>query len=613
MSKAFTTEIRDQIAFVNFDLPGAKVNILSPAIMEELDGMLDKLTTEKELSGMIVLSGKKNNFIAGADISIIEKITSKSEGEALATRGQEVFNKLERLPFPTVAAINGSCLGGGTELALACTYRVISDAPGSFMGLPETRLGIIPGFGGTQRLPPLVGITEAIRMITSGGRVYAKQAKRKGLVDEVVPVEYLIKAAEKLIKRYLADKRPCGRCLPPLPTLLDRFPPWQKIVFNKARQLVSKKSGGHYPALPAAIAAIEEGVRRGHEKGMASEARTLGLMALTPTARNLQKVFRLHEQFSKKIPGGEEFDNIGVVGAGIMGGGIVALIAEHGMEARLINRSTKGLKTALGFLAGHLDKKRRKHIYTRAQVEKVSNRVTYDTIMRGMHEMDAVIEAVIENMEVKKEILARIGGEATEDTLILSNTSSLSITEMAEAVPTPERVAGLHFFNPVDRMQLVEVIHGEKTSRETVNRVMALARHLGKIPVPVSDRPGFLVNRLLLPYLNEAARILEEGADIHQIDRALEKFGMPMGPFRLLDMVGLDIAAHVADILHRGFGERMTPSPLLTRMQDAGHLGPKSGSGFYLYNKSGKGKIDPQIMSRSSWTTRTDGPLRTGR
>jgi len=330
---------------------------------------------------------------------------------------------------------------------------------------------------------------------------------------------------------------------------------------------------------------------------LSNEAKTLGRLAVTPTARNLQRVFRLHEHFSKKEPSTGKFSNIGVVGAGVMGGGIIALIAEHGMEARLINRSTKGLKTALGFMSDHLTKRTRKHIYTKVQAESVGNRVTYDTVMRGMHELDAVIEAVVEKMEVKKEILGRIADNVSEDTLILSNTSSLSISEMAEEVPVPERVAGLHFFNPVDRMKLVEVIHGKDTSPETITRVMALARRLGKIPVPVKDKPGFLVNRLLLPYLNEAARILEEGADITQIDRALEKFGMPLGPFRLLDMVGLDIASHVADILHQGFGERMTPSPLLATMQEAGRLGRKSGSGFYLYDKSGKQKLDPQIMS----------------
>lgn len=597
MTKALACEISADIVTITFDLPDAKVNILSPAVMTEFSELLEQLAANTELLGVIVISGKENNFIAGADISVIENISSEGEGELLAARGQEIFNRLAQLPCPTVAAINGSCLGGGTELALACTYRVISDNPGSFMGLPETQLGIIPGFGGTQRLPVLVGLGEAIRMITTGARVQAGQARRIGLVDEVVPVEYLRQAALRIISNHQISKKACGRCLPTLPTLLDRLPFWQKIVFRKARRLVNKKAGDHYPALAAAVDTIEAGVRLGLAKGLAYEARTLGRLAVTSTAKNLQKVFRLREHFSKVVTGSDRFQNIGVVGAGIMGGGIVALVAEKGLEVRLINRSTKGLKTAMGFLAAHLGKKQARHIYSRPQADLVRNRVTYDTVMRGMGEMDVVIEAVVEKMEVKQEILARISEEVSGSTLILSNTSSLSISEMAQAVPGPERVAGLHFFNPVDRMPLVEVIHGEMTSPETIDRVMAFAGQIGKIPVSVKDRPGFLVNRLLLPYLNEAARILEEGSDISQIDHALKNFGMPMGPFQLLDMVGLDIADHVADILHQGFGDRMLPSPILAAMQDAGRLGRKSNSGFYLYDKSGRGTVDPQIMT----------------
>ena len=596
MPTTLKIEIKDDIAVLTFDLPDSKVNILKQTVMDELADCLEELGRQAGLKGLILTSAKKSNFIAGADISVIENIASEAEGMALAARGQRVFAILAGLPFPTVAAIHGSCLGGGTELALACTYRILTDDRGSFLGLPETQLGIIPGFGGTQRLPRLVGIAEAIRMITTGARVFARAALRKGLVDEVVVAENLMPAARKRILHHRAGKRSRSLCQPTCLNLLDRVPIWRRLVFSKARQIAAKRSGGNYPAIPAAIDAIEKGSRDGLSKGLENEARLLGKLAVTETAKNLLKVFRLQESFSQvDTEPARDFTNIGVVGAGIMGGGIVALIADHALQVRLINRSTKGLSVALGFMNKLLAGQQRKGIHSAALSERIKSRVTYDTVMRGMDDLDAVIEAVVEDMEVKKTILAKIAGAVADDTLILSNTSSLSITEMAGAVSNPGRVAGLHFFNPVARMKLVEVIYGEQTSDMTLNQAMALSRRLGKIPVLVKDRPGFLVNRLLLPYLNEAARMLEEGADIGRIDQAMLRFGMPMGPFKLLDMVGLDIAAHVADILFTAFGARMKPSPLLTRMMEAGRLGRKSGQGFYDYSRSKGAAVDPGI------------------
>ncbi|MBU0480301.1 MAG: enoyl-CoA hydratase/isomerase family protein [Proteobacteria bacterium] len=596
--KAFKFDRRDDgIGEVTFDLPDSKVNILSPSVVVELEELISGLAGDPGLKGVIFASGKKDNFIAGADISVIEKIGSEEEGVALASQGQKVFNDLAALPFPTVAVIDGSCLGGGTEFALACTYRVLSDNPKSFLGLPETQLGIIPGFGGTQRLPRLVGIVEAVRMITSGARIYGGKALRMGLVDEVAAVENLPAAAVKLISGH-PERKQCRFCMGTFVAQLDRFPLWRWLVFRQARQEVTKKTGEHYPALFKAIDAIEQGLSAGMAKGLEVEATLLGRLAVTGTARNLQKVFRLHEKFSRVDTSSvKNFAKIGVVGAGVMGGGIVGLIAEHAMQPRLINRSTKGISVALEAISRVLAGKLRKRIYTRDQVERLKGAVTWDTTMRGMHTLNAVIEAVVEEMAVKKKILADIAGVVGNSTLILSNTSSLSITEMAKDVQNPARVAGFHFFNPVDRMKLVEVIHGEQTSEETVAKGMALAKRLGKIPVRVKDSPGFLVNRLLLPYLNEAARMLEEGGRIDRIDRAMTAFGMPLGPFRLLDMVGLDIAAHVAEILNRAFGERMRPSPLLASMQVAGRLGNKNGRGFYDYGSKRNGDLADDIYS----------------
>jgi 3-hydroxyacyl-CoA dehydrogenase/enoyl-CoA hydratase/3-hydroxybutyryl-CoA epimerase len=499
---------------------------------------------------------------------------------------------LADLPFPTVAAINGSCLGGGTELALACDYRIITDDSRSFLGLPETQLGIIPGFGGTQRLPRLVGLPEALRIITTGARVFPRQAKKIGLVDEVVPPEHLLAAARRRVR---LNPRPAGVSHA---NFLDRLAPWRKLVLARARQMARAKTGGHYPAIPAAIEAIEASFQADPAAGLAVEARLVGEMSVTATARRLQQVFRLRERFSRNDAGtGQRFKRLAVVGAGVMGGGIVTLLAERGLQVRLLNRSVKGLEEALGTFHNSLKIRRKKGLDTPRQSAWLRSRLSYATGLSGLRAQEAVIEAVAENLGVKKAVLADISREVPTETLILSNTSSLSISEMARAVVNPGRVAGLHFFNPVERMPLVEVVSGAETTPETRMAVTDLALQLGKIPIPVKDRPGFLVNRLLLPYLNEAARLLEEGGDLQAIDRAMREFGLPLGPFALLDMVGLDIAGDVARTLHQSFGARMAPSPLLARMNESGWLGRKSGRGFYLYDRDQKGRFVPEIYS----------------
>ncbi len=590
MTAAIRLEIEDNLATLTLDLPESKVNILNRQVLDELDHNLQELAGRPELQGLIVVSGKAGNFIAGADLAVIEKIGSAEEGEALARRGQELFERLAGLPYPTVAAIDGSCLGGGTELALACDYRIITDDSRSFMGLPETQLGIIPGFGGTQRLPRLVGLIEALRIITTGARVFPRKAKRIGLVDEIVPPEHLLAAALRRLRRNPGKKRPAR------PVMLDRLPPWRKLVLARARQQAREKTGAHYPAIPAAIEAIEASYQGDPAAGLATEARLVGKMSVTDTARHLQQVFRLREHFSRSdSKTRRRFNRVAVVGAGVMGGSIVTLLAERGLQARLLNRSVKGLEEALSGFQKSLKSRRNKGLDTPSQSAWIGSRLSYATGLSGLRPQEAVIEAVAENLGVKKAVLAEIARQVPADTLILSNTSALSITEMARAVANPGRVAGLHFFNPVERMPLIEVVSGPETSPETRQAAGDLARQLGKIPIPVLDRPGFLVNRLLLPYLNEAALLLEEGGDLKLIDRTLREFGLPLGPFALLDMVGLDIATDVARTLHQAFGARMTPSVLLARMKESGWLGRKSGRGFYVYDHDKRGRFAAEI------------------
>ena len=595
---AFSMNIINSVAVVTFDTPDLKVNILSLQVIEELNEIIDQLAEiGTALKGAVIISAKERNFIAGADLSLIEGITDPDEGAAMARKGQEAFDRIAALPFTTVAAIHGSCLGGGLELALACKHRVASDAPETFLGLPETQLGIIPGFGGTQRLPRLVGLLESVRMITTGSPVYSGKAVRIGLVDEVTKREYLMDAAMAAVAGNLPKTRKRkSSTAAKVEKLLESNILGRKFLLGKARKAVLANTHGHYPAPMKAIDAIEYGLNHGMAKGLANEDRLFGQMAVTDISKNLIRVFHLRESFAKGDPSlAADISNIAVIGGGAMGGGIAALAAERGMHVRLIDMSEKALGAAIKFLNDDVKKKRRKHRYTGVVADWIPTRLTVDTQMRGIGASDVVIEAVAERMDVKKSVFSSVVENVSPRTAILTNTSSLSVTEMAADIPLPERVAGFHFFNPVDRMPLVEVIRGGQTSMETAERMAAFARKLGKVPIIVKDSPGFLVNRLLLPYLNEACLLLQEGADIGQIDRTLLDFGMPMGVFILLDQVGIDIVVHAGKSMLEGFGDRMTPSPILGTMVETGRLGKKAGKGFYIWDSAGNRQPDPEV------------------
>ena len=439
---AFTLKITDGIAEIIFDLPKEKVNILSPKVMAELEKILDRIEDGSDkVKGAVIRSGKDGNFIAGADLSLIEGITDPGEGARLAAEGQRVLGRIEALPFPVVAAIDGACLGGGLELALACRFRVASDSSKTALGLPETQLGIIPGFGGTQRLPRLVGLPEALKMILSGSRVYPRKALRTGLVDEVVPRERLMAAAHRLIQ---VQKRRREKTRGGIKRFFQRTPVARKVIFQKARKAVVEKTGGHYPAQPAALDAIEEGLNHGIKKGLKMEARLLGEMAVTDICKNLIKVFYLKETFSRgDLSPASDIRNVAVIGAGAMGGGIASLAAEKGMKVRLIDLSGPALGGALKRFNKGIEKKRRTGRYTGVQADWARSRFLTDTQVRGLARYNLAIEAVAERMDVKKSVLSSLAAQLPESALLLSNTSSLSITEMSGSVPDPSKVAGL--------------------------------------------------------------------------------------------------------------------------------------------------------------------------
>ena len=599
---AFKLDVRtDGIAIITVNLAEEKVNKLTTAVMEELDRLLDEAAAKKEIKALVFASGKDGNFIVGADIAEIRDITDPKKGEEIASKGQAILAKLEALPFPTVAAIHGPCMGGGLELALACWHRVISNDQRTMLAQSEVKLGIIPGFGGTQRLPRLVGLTNALDMILTGKSVYAKKARRIGLADEVVYKEILLETAVKAARKAVGGKRPrtIRARRPLIIRLMEGNPLTRSIVYRMAKRTILKETRGNYPAPLAALDAVRTGLGGGRKAGYRKEARYLGELAATAVSKNLVSIYYLNEALKKDAtPSPARIIQAGVLGAGVMGGGIAQLFAEKGIFVRMKDIKTTFIGTGLKSAAKVFKKRAKKGILDPLQARNGFDRITGTLDYSGLEQADVTVEAVVENMDVKKAVLTEYESIAKENAIFASNTSSLSITGLATASKHPDKVVGMHFFNPVDKMPLIEIIRGEKTSDETVAAIATLSRKLGKLPVTVNDCPGFLVNRILMPYLGEAVKMLEEGKRIGEIDQELFDFGMPMGAFMLLDEIGIDVAHKVADILYEGLGERVKPSSILATLHKEGFLGKKNGKGFYRYKGRVRKGPDESVYAR---------------
>lgn len=581
MSANIRVTVDDSIAVLTWDQADGPVNLLTRPLLAEFRDRLLELTGHHELRGVVIISGKRDNFCAGLDPAIWEGIKSAAEARALAQQGQELCQLLAALPLPTVAAIHGPCRGGGAELALACAYRLFSDAASTDLGLPEISLGLLPAFGATQRLPRLVGLKPALTMLLGGAPLPASQALALGLAEAMVPREHLLTAARRLLQHHPPTARPDRL------RFLSRLPLWRQILRGRAGWAARCQDGHHYPAIPAAIRAVAAGFSPDPSVGPATAAQLLGELAMTDTARHLQQVYRLQERFGPAAAAPPFFSRVAVVGAGMLGSQLITLLAQGGGQVRLLNRSLTGLKAGMAAIHRHLAAALQKGRLTPAEAERIRRHLSYDTGLRGLRGQEVVIECVSENLGIKKSVLADIARELPAETLILTSTSSLSVGELAQAVVHPGRLAGLHLVTATGQSQLVEVIAGPETSPATLKAVMALAGQLGKIPLAVRDSPGFLVNRLLLAYLNEAAHLLASGVRIEAIDQALVNFGMAIGPFACLDTLGLNLAAQSAESLHRAFGARLEPSPLLALMAGAGRLGKRNGQGFYQY-RAGK-------------------------
>jgi len=587
-----------EIAVVEFDLAGEKVNKFSTPVMLRLKDVLTELG-KSAYKAVIFVSKKNKIFIAGADIEEIKSMTTRPQFEAAVRAGQEIMNMVEDLPMLTIAAVNGACMGGGCEFIMACDYRIASEDASTKIGLPEIQLGILPGFGGCVRMPKLIGLQSALDIILAGKSVNAKKAGKIGLVDRVVHPAILLEEASKWAQDLLAQgaKKPAKKYHPKgaMNKLLES-PLGRGIVFKKAREGVLKATSGHYPAPLRALQVIKETYGWSQrEEALAKEREGFCELAVTDISKNLIHVFYLTEMVKKstgvvgKDVKAHEVKAIGVLGAGTMGGGIAYVAADKGVEVRMKDLNAEALGKGLKHASDLWMKLVKRKSIDKYQFRQKMDRISATTDYSGFKNLDVVIEAIVEDMNIKKKVIAECAGQMRADAIIATNTSSLSVSEMSQGHPRPEYFAGMHFFNPVHKMPLIEVIRGDKTSDETVATIFELSKKMGKMPVVVKDGPGFLVNRLLLPYMAEAAFLLQEGMDIKTVDAAyVKEFGMPMGPFALMDEVGLDVCIKVLKIFKKAFGERVEMAPCMEVLDKSGRLGKKNGKGFYKYAEDGK-------------------------
>ena len=600
----FRLEIDDRgVATLLFNTPRKRINVLSFAALEELEGHLKHIAETPEIKVLIIESAKEGIFIAGVDIHEIERFEDETQIREHLAHGQAIFNTLAALPCVTIAVINGACLGGGLELAMACDYRIVSNDNDARLGLPEVTLGIIPGLGGTQRLPYLVGYAKAIELITASKRLKGDKALKLGLVDASVPSGYLGFKRDAFVEEVLSNKRAKA------PTeqregikWYEKLPPVRKLIATLAKREIIKKTGGHYPAPLKAVEVIERTLPLGLKEGLEVELDAFVPLSVSEISKNLIGLFFTSEKlkkehFAKAKP--RDIKCVTVVGVGTMGSGIAWILSYKDIAVRLKARSMESIAKAYAKMMKNYEAIKRRGRLIPREIGLKMDRITYTTGTEGLAKADMAIEAVSENAKVKQSVFAELEANMSPDAIIATNTSSLSITALTKETRHPERFVGMHFFNPVPKMPLIEVIASEKTSDETVATVVALAKRLGKTPIKVGESPGFLVNRILLPYLNEAARLFEEGASVVQIDHVLEQFGMPMGPFTLADEVGIDIGKEVSGILEEAYGERMPKAQIIEQLVTKGWLGKKSHKGFYLHQGKNKSP-NPELASFQS-------------
>jgi 3-hydroxyacyl-CoA dehydrogenase/enoyl-CoA hydratase/3-hydroxybutyryl-CoA epimerase/3-hydroxyacyl-CoA dehydrogenase/enoyl-CoA hydratase/3-hydroxybutyryl-CoA epimerase/enoyl-CoA isomerase len=615
---AFRLEVLPgDVAVLTFDQPGGRANTLGQAVWGELEQVVGGLEGRRELRGLVLRSGKPGMFIAGADLRELGAPAAGPEQvRAVVRRGLDLIARLENLPYPTAAAIDGACMGGGLELALGFDYRLAGTHPRTDIGLPETKLGLIPGWGGTQRLTRLLGPSQAAELICAGETVGPQRARELGIVFDAVPGERIQDEAVRLLEwsRQSGDWQEARRRKgQPVGLSEDQL----TFAAAVARAQVLAKTKGQLPAPLAALDAIFRGCNLPLDEALRVETDLFVPLVGSPVSRNLIAVFFMTQRLQKdpgvSDPAGQPrpVEAVGVVGAGIMGAGIAGASIRRGVPAALIDVAPQPLEKGLAAIT--------KVMQTRIEIGRMKpeelvgalGRLTPSTSRAVLADRDVVIEAIVEDEAAKTRLYQELTPLLKPGAILASNTSTISITRMARAVPEPGRFAGMHFFNPVDRMPLVEVIRGERTDDATTATLVALARRIGKTPIVVRDCPGFLVNRILFPYLNESLVLLEEGAGPRAVDKAATDFGMPMGPVTLNDVVGLDTSLYAGRVINTAFADRAAAAHVLEDLVAAGRLGQKTGAGFYSYARGSRGADDPAleaVLARRRKGRREVGP-----
>jgi 3-hydroxyacyl-CoA dehydrogenase/enoyl-CoA hydratase/3-hydroxybutyryl-CoA epimerase len=641
-AKAVSVEVRDDgVAVVSIDIPGQPVNTLSPSVSGDFAAAMESIERDGRVRAVVIISRKPGNFIAGADIKVLDKVKSASDAEALSRAGHNAFQRMADARVPIVAAIHGSCLGGGLELAMACHARVATDDEQTQLGLPEVQLGLLPGGGGTQRLPRLIGLQAALDMILTGKRVPARKARSLGLVDEVVPPPLLEQAAVALALR-LAEQRESGGAegtakrgafermaasvkqavsginlgsdLQEL--VLEDNPLGRKVVFDTARKKLLAKTHGNYPAPEKALEAMRIGMSK-PEEGYAAEARFFGELVMSPQARQLMGIF-LGTTALKKDTGVSDagvtprpMHKVGVLGAGLMGAGIAYVTsAQAGISVRLKDRDPESVGRGLSAVRDILDGRvKRKRLSARRRDELMAL-VSPATDYSGFASADVVIEAVFEDLELKQQMVRDVEAVGRKDVIFASNTSTIPIGRIAEASSHPETVIGMHYFSPVHKMPLLEIIVTDKTAPWVTATCVELGKRQGKTVIVVRDSVGFYTSRILGPYMNEAFHVLAEGVPVDVIDRALVEFGFPVGPIKLLDEVGIDVAEKAGRVVRKELGDRLDAPPGMEKLIQDQRLGRKNQRGFYLYSdKQDKKKgVDPSVYTLLGITPGTRMP-----
>ena len=603
---AFRFSLRpDGVGVIDVNVPGDAQNTLKAEFGQQFDAVIAEAKATSGLKGLVIRSTKPGSFIAGADINMFDRASSAKEIAALSLSCHEAFQQLEDFKVPVVAAIDGACLGGGLELALACHARICSDGKATVLGLPEMMLGLLPAGGGTQRLPRLIGIAASLDLLLTGKQLRPSQAKKLGVVDEVVPAGVLLEAA---VRRALKGR---ARPQPKKPlqaramsAALEDNAVGRKLLFQQARKQARAKTLGNYPAPERIIDVVEIGLAKGLKAGYAAEAKAFGELAMTEVSKQCRNIFFAQNTLKKesfvedKDVKPREIARVGVLGAGLMGSGIALVSANKAkLDVRLKDRDAKGLSYAYAYLRKFYDKRVSRRAMNASEAAAELSRVTGTTDYSGFGQLDIVVEAVFEDLKLKHQMLKDVEAHGRADTIFASNTSSIPIGDIAKAAKRPQNVIGLHYFSPVEKMPLLEIIATPQTAPEVIAGCVEFGKAQGKTVIVVRDGPGFYTTRILAPYLNEATRILAEGVDPHAVDRALTQYGYPIGPVALLDEVGIDVGTKVAPVLEAAFGERMASPAQSGAMIKAGFLGRKTGKGFYLYEgqKKGSKPVNPEL------------------